>query len=66
MVLKLESLEFDSLFYPKIGNLSKEMSLSMSSFFRGETVFPGYKPYLIILSKNPGSCYQAYFTHVLN
>ena len=66
MVLKLESLEFDSFFYPTIGNLSKEMSLLMSSFFKGKTVFPGYVPYLIILSKNPGSCYQAYFTHVLN
>ena len=66
MVLKQESLEFESLFHSTIECLSKEMSLLMSSFFRGETVFPGYKPYLIILSKNPGSCYQAYFTHVLN
>ena len=66
MVLILERLEFDSLFYPAIGNLSKEMSLLMSSFFGGKKVFPGYVPYLIILSKNPGSCYQAHFTHVPN
>ena len=66
MVLKQESLEFDSFFYSTIGNFSKEMSLLMSSFFRRKTVCPGYIPYLIILSKNTSNCYQAYFTYALN
>ena len=69
MVLKHESLEFDSLFYSTIGNLSKEMSLLMSSFFRCKIVCLGplgYLPYLIILSKNASNCYQANSTYVLN
>ena len=66
MVLKQESLEFDSLFYSTISNLSKEMPLSMSSFFRCKTVCLGYVPYLIILSKNASNYYQAYFKYVLN
>ena len=39
MVLKLESLEFDSLFYPTIGNLSKGMSLLMSHFLEAKMFF---------------------------
>ena len=66
MVLKQESLEFDSFFYSTIGNLSKEMSLLTSSFFRCKTVCLGYIPYLIILAKNTSNCYQAYFAYVLN
>ena len=51
MVLKQEILEFDSFFYSTIGNLSKLMSLLMSSFFRCKIVCLGYIPYLNILSK---------------
>ena len=66
MVLKQESLEFNSLFYSTIGNLLEGMSLLMSSFFRCKRVCLDYVPYLIILSKNATNCYQAYFTYVLN
>ena len=66
MVQILESLGFDSFFYSTISNLSKETSLSNSSFFRCKTVCPGYIPYLIILSKNTSNCYQAYFTYAHN
>ena len=65
MVLKQESLEFNSLLYSTIGNLSKGMSLLMSSIFRCKIVCLGYVPYLIILSKDISNYYQAYFTNVL-
>ena len=51
MVLKQESLEFDSFFYSTIGNSSKEMSLLMSSFFRSKRVYLRYIPYLLFYPK---------------
>ena len=51
MVLKQESLEFDSFFYSKIGNSSKEMSLLVSSLFRSKRVYLPYIPFLLFYPK---------------
>ena len=51
MLLKRESPQFDSFFYSTIGNLPKEMSLLMSSFFICKTICLGYIHYLIIYPK---------------